>query len=384
MKKLLSLILVCSWFLVSTLASEVKVLRLPDGGIQPQSMVDEQGVLHLIYLKGDPKGSDVFYIRMNPGESTFSKPIQVNHQKGSAIAVGTIRGAHLAIGKQGRPHIAWMGGDGAARAMINDREITPMLYTRLADDGKSFEPERNIITYAGGLDGGGTLAADSKGNVYVLWHGSAPENNRGEEGRAVFMAASHDEGAHFDREKTIAPEATGACGCCGMGAFANSKGELFVIYRAALEKINRDEILLISSDKGKTFQLLNLDQWKIPTCPMSSVSLQPSVEGTLAAWETDGKVQMATLNSHPTRKPVTLSPKESLKRKHPVAIQNQKGEKLLVWTEGTGWQRGGAVLWQKFNSKGEPQGSPEKSDGLPIWGLATAATRPDGSFLIIY
>src|SRR5947209_16049514 len=33
---------------------------------------------------------------------TFSTPLQVNSRAGSAIAVGNIRGAHLALGKNGR------------------------------------------------------------------------------------------------------------------------------------------------------------------------------------------------------------------------------------------------------------------------------------------
>jgi len=37
---------------------------------------------------------------------------------------------------------------------------TPMLYTRLNDAGTAFEAERDLITVARGLDGGGSVAAD--------------------------------------------------------------------------------------------------------------------------------------------------------------------------------------------------------------------------------
>jgi hypothetical protein len=44
---------------------------------------------------------------------------------------------------------------------------SPMLYSRLNDAHTAFEPERNVMTRTFGLDGGGTIAADPVGNVYI-------------------------------------------------------------------------------------------------------------------------------------------------------------------------------------------------------------------------
>jgi hypothetical protein len=88
--------------------SEVTVIRTPQGGIQPQVELDSEGVLHLIYLKGDPSSSDIYYARKVP-DAAGSGPIRVNTEPGSAIAIGSVRGPHLAIGKNGRVHVAWMG-----------------------------------------------------------------------------------------------------------------------------------------------------------------------------------------------------------------------------------------------------------------------------------
>ncbi len=65
-----------------------------------------------------------------------------------------------------------------------------MFYSRLNDGGTAFEPERNLMTRTFGLDGGGTLAADTVGNVYVAWHGKIPGAADGEAGRQVWMAVS--------------------------------------------------------------------------------------------------------------------------------------------------------------------------------------------------
>src|SRR5437899_12914460 len=92
-------------FSLSAAAPSVALVRTPDGGIQPQAAVDAQGVVHLIYYKGDSGGGDIFYVRQAPGQGTFSNPIQVNSQPGSAMAVGTIRGAQLAVGKNGRADV---------------------------------------------------------------------------------------------------------------------------------------------------------------------------------------------------------------------------------------------------------------------------------------
>src|SRR5256885_3755541 len=169
-------------------AAEVKLLRAPEGGIQPQAAIDEKGVAHLIYLKGDPKAAELFYTSSQDGEK-FGTAIPVNDTTKGVMAIGNIRGAQLAVGKNQRVHVTWMGGGDI------------MYYTRLNDSGTAFEPPRNLITWAGKLDGGGTVAADRKGNVYVAWNGAPPDNKRNELGRAIFVARSTDEGKTFSREE---------------------------------------------------------------------------------------------------------------------------------------------------------------------------------------
>jgi hypothetical protein len=77
-------------------------------------------------------------------------------------------------------------------------------------------------------------------------------------------------------------------------------------------------------------------------------------------------------------------PTSTVKGKHPVAAVNKAGETLLVWTEGTAWQRGGAVAWQLFSTDGKPTGTAQRRDGVPTWGLAAVVAEPDGAFTILY
>ena len=387
---------------------EVRPLRVPDGGLYPQSAVDARGVLHLVFVKGDPRGADAFYVRSEDGGTAFSKPVPVNSQPKSIVIAGTVRGPHMALGRGGRVHVAWMGSSTAEPKM---GKFAPMLYTRLKDDGQGFEPERNVITARPGLDGGGSVAADQDGNVYVAWH--APENHdekeahakkeghddkkghdkkghgkmNSEEGRHVWVTRSTDDGKTFLPERRANKEVTGVCACCGMRIFAGEKGRVFISYRTAKAVVNRDMLLLASSDRGETFTALSTDPWKIGQCVMSTSSFAVAPSGTLlTAWETERQIRLGRVGVEAEKTPALQNaPGQGKNRKHPSLAVNKNGETLLAWTEGTGWEKGGTIAWQLFDKEGKAvQGKSGTAPGLPAWGVPAAVTFPDGSFRVIY
>jgi hypothetical protein len=362
--------------------SKVTLLRVPNGGIQPQVVVDSEGVVHLIYFKGDPAAGDIFYVHSENGGRTFSRPLRVNSHAGSAIAIGNIRGAHLAVGKNGRVHVAWNGSGKAEPKGPNG--ASPMLYTRLDDAGTSFAPQRNIIQSAVGLNGGGSVAADESGNAYVAWHAPAP-GGEGEGDRRVWIAHSSDEGKTFSRERPAYSASTGACGCCGMRAFADNKGSVYLLYRSASERIHRDMYLLTSTDHGANFHGEDISPWEIGDCPMSSASFSQSAGGVVAAWETKGQVYYARINAGTGKRSQPVgAPGESGGRKHPAVASNAKGETILVWTEGMGWNRGGSLAWQVYDNTGKPTADSGRANGVPTWSLVAVFTRPDGGFTVVY
>lgn len=226
------------------------------------------------------------------------------------------------------------------------------------------------------------MAADAKGKVFVLWHGAPPGNKKGEEGRAVYIAASSDEGRTFDREKKMSKD--GACGCCGMKAFIDSEENLWVAFRATSAQVNRPETLMLSKDGGKTFQIVREDPWNINACPMSTASIASNPAMTLAAWETEKKVFWAPLNGKNGKGAKLISSPSDKSQKHPAVAINPQGIVLFAWAEGTGWERGGQVVWQSFSPSGEPMSKVERRDGLPVWGLIAAWAEPDGSFVVLY
>ena len=358
-----------------------KIVRLPDGGIQPQAVTDEKGVVHVLYFRGEAAHGDLFYARV-ADDGTFSRPLRVNTHAGSAIATGTMRGGHLAIGRNGRVHVAWHGSDRASPR--SDSSETPVLYTRMNDAGTAFEPERNVVQqHLAGLDGG-TVAADASGKIYIAWHAFQP-GMRGEADRRVWVARSTDDGRTFAPESPASDAATGACGCCGVGALADRRGSLYLLYRSATDIVHRDTYLLTSRDSGVSFASEKIQEWNIGACPMSTYSLGESASGILAAWETDGQVQWLRADPRTgARSEVIAAPGSSRNRKHPVITSNDRGETILAWTEGTGWSRGGGVAWQIFDRSGRTIGALGQAQGVPAWSMAAVATRRDGSFVIIY
>lgn len=359
----------------------VQPLRLPDGGIQPQVVRDAAGEVHVVYYSGDAGHGDLFYIHSNDGGSTFSTPIRVNSQAGSAIAAGNIRGARLAVGPHGRVHVAW-NGSGEAEPKTADGK-TPMLYTHLDSSGKAFAAQRNLIQSAPGLDGGGALAADAAGNVYVFWHAPRP-GGKDEGDRRVWLAQSHDYGATFDKERIAFDQPTGVCGCCGMQAFTDPQGHVYALFRAASEVVNRDMYLLVSKDHGQSFAGSDISKWKIGICVMSSESFAQSTAGTVAAWETEKQVYYAPIDAAGRIASPIPAPGSGPNRKYPSLAANRWGQTLLAWTEGMGWKKGGSLAWQVFDSAGQPVGAVGRAEGVPAWGLIAAFTAPDGSFRILY
>jgi hypothetical protein len=212
--------------------------------------VDGKGTLHLIYFKGDKANAgDLFYVHRGMGKEQFSEPIRINSRPHTACAMGSVRGGQIALGKGGRPHVVWNG-------VGTD-------YARLNDAGTAFEEQRNLMRQTEVPDGGGTVAADGAGNVYVVWHGQR-KGDRGEGKRQVWVARSTDDGKTFSMEATAWAEPTGVCACCSTRAFADRDGIVYVLYRSATGQVHRDTYLLVSEDRGKSFHKVFVHKWKVP------------------------------------------------------------------------------------------------------------------------
>src|SRR3954463_4287058 len=129
---------------------KVTLIRTPHDGIQPQTVLDNNGTLHMIYFKGDASAGDIEYVRRQPTGKDFSEPIRVNSEPQGAVAIGTVRGPQLAIGRNGRTYVIWFGPQSQAG---ESKDAMPVFFSRLNDSHTAFEPQRNLMQYAKGGDG---------------------------------------------------------------------------------------------------------------------------------------------------------------------------------------------------------------------------------------
>jgi hypothetical protein len=366
----------------------VNVVRLPHGAMQPELVTDRAGTIHMVYLAGEPSAADVFYVRSADGGATFSPPVRVNSAAGSAVATGTIRGAQIALGRNGRVHVTWNGSNRAAQKPTADpaskRAGMPMLYSRLDPSKRAFEAQRNLMTQTTNLDGGGSITADPRGGVYVAWHANGLRGGD-EASRRVWIARSLDDGRTFEREAAISDPSTGVCGCCALRLAADRAGDLHVLYRSATNKTHRDIYSLLSRDRGRTFNGGRVHEWDIGACPMTSMSIVQDKQ-LLGAWETDGQVFFGPLDGSntPSAPLMTDTTEAASRRKHPRLAINPSGTVLLTWTEGTSWARGGSLAWQAFTPDLKPTSIKGSRRGVPVWSFSAAAVGPDGGFTIFY
>lgn len=364
----------------------VRIASLPGGAVQPDAAVDTDGRLHLVYLSGDSKQSDVFYAT-GMAAAELGAGMRVNTNAGSALMGGTIRGAQLALGAGGRPHVAWNGSGeaqpapplppGVDPATVKYR--SPMLYSRLDAAGKSFEPQRNLMTRSYTLDGGGSIAADAEGNVYVGWHAHLGEGAPGEDGRRVWVARSTDAGKTFSAEDAVFGKPEGACACCGLRFFAASGGIVYGAYRSAFETVHRDLYLLRSTDRGKTFSGRKVHEWKIGACPMSSMHFAERAGRVYTAWETAGQVWFARADE--PSGPVA-APGEPSHRKHPRMAIDAAGGMLLAWTSVPGWAKPGELGWALYASNGELLSS-GGGEAVPAWSFAAPLAEAEGFTILL-
>jgi hypothetical protein len=123
---------------------------------------------------------------------------------------------------------------------------------------------------------------------------------------------------------------------------------------------------------------------------MSTMALGEGPGGVALAWETAGEIHFARLApgtdappAAPRRVPEGAAGGAGA-RKHPALAVDARGEVLIVWTEGTGWNQGGGLAWQVFDKEGNPTAERGRAAGaVPVWGLPTAVATESG-FVVVH
>lgn len=371
MRKLFSLLVLLPLTLLAQ--PQVRVESMPEAGIQPQVIVSTSGVVHLVYLLGDPKACDIRYTTRRLEGGAWSPPITVNSEPSSAIAMGTIRGAQIALGKSDSVQVIWNGSTGGKKELMMR---APLLHARLQTGSKAFSAQQDLMGDTTALDGGASIAANDQGHVRVVWH-AAPAGTQGENSRLVYVRSSNDDGLSFSVPQPLNQPKPGVCACCSLRAHLAADDTLSVLYRGAPEPMSRGMVLLMHKTGQST--LTPLDDWRAAMCPMSSASLLPASSSLRAAWENDGRIVLSQL-AVPGSSARKIGPKNA---KHPALALNTRQQLLIASVIGSGWNKAGTLHWELLDHDGKVTSS---GDGgkLPLWSFPAAYACPDGSFIILH
>lgn len=347
---------------------EVTVLRAPEGATLPQVVSDTSGTLHLVYYTGSMSSGDLWHVTRAPQAADWSAPRRVNSEPHAVHGLGPIDGGQVAIGPDDLLHVAWF-----------HKDPNRFQYAR-SDRTGTFGDQQTLSTREeGGIEAAPAVTVDDDGDVYVFWHADAVEDAQ----RRVYMAVSREQGAGFDPPRAVSPAAEGACGCCGLRAAVGEAGAIHVSYRGAGDNIRRGMRLLTSSDRGRTFADQLIQAWEIGACPIATTTLGVGPDATLVAWETQGQVFFADVEQ--LEAPVSPPGETTFRRKNATVATNHRGDILLAWGDGPGWQSGGTLHWQRFDAERRPRGAEGGAPGpIPARSVPAIAARPDGSFVVVF
>lgn len=380
MLRLRALFVLVLWTLVTGFSPAAPVPKIqeqavPENGVQPQVIATREGTVHLVYLRGDARSCDVRYTRRQ-GAAAWSPPVTVNSRPGTAIAAGTIRGAQMALGKDGSVQVLW-NGQQTEKGRPGVPGKSPLWHARLQRGATTFTPQQDLMSDALALDGGASIAATPEGRVAVVWHGLPAGAEPGETQRVVLLRESTDDGSTFGPPKTLNAGQPGVCACCSLRACMDATGALNVLYRAARSLDDRP-MTLLKQQGGEAFSVRTLETWRIAACPMSSATFLQTPAGLRGAWETGTRVRSGLLDS----KPDTWRPAGPENAKHPALALNAQGETLIAMIGGSGWAKGGKLHWRVLSASGEPMADGVGAD-VPVWSFPAVYALPDGTFVIL-
>lgn len=205
-------------------------------------------------------------------------------------------------------------------------------YAQSFDNGKSWSEAKKLVSDTAGYD---QRYADvtllKNGEVGIMWLDNRKIAEK--EGSAVFFAAT-DGRDGFKNEKLISEP---SCQCCRTSLFADSKGNIHVLYRGIINDSIRDMIHIVSTNGGRTFtspKKIYNDNWVLNGCPHTGPAMTENKEGIHFAWYT-GARSSGSFYASTTDNGNTYINRDNITSKgsHPQITSLSNNQLVITWDE---------------------------------------------------
>jgi hypothetical protein len=335
--------------------NRVSAIRLPGDARVVKAQIGADGTIHvLLDLEDGPR-----YVKSTDAGVTFSAPMTIVDTASQKPGL-TFQGEDLAIGKDGRVHVAM--ANNAWKLKLPEKEWG-FYYSSLATGAKAFSPVRNINQKP---SEGFSLAADDRGNVTASFLSGK-----------LFTMVSHDNGQTFTPYAEPNSE-WNPCDCCTTASAYGADGTLALLYREETNDERDMYVALLGQAGGNksTRNRVSGTSWKLNGCPMTYFTITRSDNGYVAAWPTKGQVYFARLDQSGAVLPPgeIKTPGTSGMRNGLVALSARDGASLVAWKNND------VLGWQLYDAKAQPIGEPGSAPSPG--GGAAGVVLPDGNFIL--
>jgi hypothetical protein len=333
----------------------MSTIRVAAAGQVVKAQIGANGTIHLLYDTEDGPQ----YSSSRDSGVTFSEPIPVVDSASRKPGL-KFHGADLAVGKDGRVHVALSSN--AWKLKLPEEEWS-LFYACLASGAKAFSPLRNLNHKP---SEGFSLAADDRGTVTATFLSGK-----------LFAMVSRDNGETFTASEELNP-VYDPCDCCTTSAAYGPDAKLALLYREETNNERDMYVVLWDQAHGNKPRRVRLSRlpWKTDSCPMTYFTIQRTETGYAAAWPTKGQVYFARLDQDG----IVLPPGEI---RTPGAAGMRTGLFAIGAADGAtlvAWKKNDVLSWQLYDAKGQPEGkpgsAPSRGDG------AAGVVLRDGRFAL--
>ncbi|HTM48478.1 MAG TPA: sialidase family protein, partial [Bryobacteraceae bacterium] len=266
---------------------------------------------------------------------TFSTPVKV--AEAPKLMLGRHRGPRIAITPAAIVISAVVAEAPPAAQPGPHKHVTPtsgdLKAWRSTDGGKTWSAGVAINDVAAAAREGLHSMASGGGVVFATWLDLRSKGTR------LYGSVSTDGGATWSKNRLVYESPSGTiCQCCHPTAVIDSKGQIHVMWRNALEG-NRDMYAAVSRDGGQSFgaaSKLGGQSWKLEACPMDGGGLAASGTRILAAWRRESTVYVSEPDKAERRIGDGKDP----------ALAVAGGRAAVAWSEGAAlraWREGQAA-----------------------------------------